>query len=104
MYFSTIFGLFLAALVTAAPSSSHNGQGTIVTQKRGLVTFVMTEPDCPSLKSYCTTCNEFVPFPHFGPLFTPPTLRSVLPFVDFSLLITPNPPLFEIDIPYYVIP
>ncbi|KAI0877173.1 hypothetical protein GGS24DRAFT_159719 [Hypoxylon argillaceum] len=58
MYFSTIFGLFLAALVTAAPSSSHSGQGTIVTQKRGLVTFVMTEPDCPSLKSYCTTCND----------------------------------------------
>ncbi|KAI1816852.1 hypothetical protein GGS20DRAFT_535774, partial [Poronia punctata] len=48
MYFIIIF---LAALTTAtaaalpSPSSHH------------LVTFVMTEPDCDSLKTYCTSCN-----------------------------------------------
>ncbi|KAI3324659.1 hypothetical protein HD806DRAFT_51569 [Xylariaceae sp. AK1471] len=50
MYFSTILGLFLAALAAAAPCQD--------THKRGLVTFIMTEPDCVSLKDYCTNCND----------------------------------------------
>ncbi|KAI1743230.1 hypothetical protein F4680DRAFT_409583 [Xylaria scruposa] len=49
MYISTIISVFLAALVAAAPS--HN------IDKRGLVTFQMTEPDCPAIESYCTNCN-----------------------------------------------
>ncbi|KAI1128750.1 hypothetical protein F5Y10DRAFT_264782 [Nemania abortiva] len=58
MYASTILSLFLAALATAAPSSSHIGQGSVETREPGLVTFVMTEPDCPSLKAYCTNCGD----------------------------------------------
>ncbi|KAI1119032.1 hypothetical protein F5Y14DRAFT_119335 [Nemania sp. NC0429] len=48
MYATTVIGLFLAALAAAAPSPPPS---------RNLVTFVMTEPDCPSLESYCTHCN-----------------------------------------------
>ncbi|KAI0444381.1 hypothetical protein F4803DRAFT_511716, partial [Xylaria telfairii] len=56
MYASTIISIFLAALAAATPI--HNGQGdTDAAPKRGLVTFVMTEPNCPVLKEYCTHCN-----------------------------------------------
>ncbi|KAI8622953.1 hypothetical protein F5Y19DRAFT_29555 [Xylariaceae sp. FL1651] len=51
MHFGTIFGLFLAALVAAAPP--HNPGA----QRRGLVTIVMSEPDCNEIKDYCTNCN-----------------------------------------------
>ncbi|TGJ84359.1 hypothetical protein E0Z10_g4433 [Xylaria hypoxylon] len=56
MHFSTTLSFFLAALVAAAPS--YNNQGNVDTQKRGLVTFIMTEPNCPALKNYCTHCND----------------------------------------------
>ncbi|KAI0548927.1 hypothetical protein F4679DRAFT_289509 [Xylaria curta] len=49
MYVSTIISVFLAALVAAAPSRNVD--------KRGLVTFQMTEPDCPAIETYCTHCN-----------------------------------------------
>ncbi|KAI0097932.1 hypothetical protein GGR51DRAFT_455952 [Nemania sp. FL0031] len=70
MYFSTVVSLFLAALATAAPSSS---QGNVDARDRGLVTFVMTEPNCPSLESYCTNCNGSVPisFPRSPSLHFP---------------------------------
>ncbi|GAW25665.1 hypothetical protein SAMD00023353_1002750 [Rosellinia necatrix] len=52
MYTSTILSLFLAALAAAAPSP--------IEQRRApkLVTFVMTEPDCPSIEYYCKHCND----------------------------------------------
>ncbi|KAI8955671.1 hypothetical protein F4801DRAFT_275330 [Xylaria longipes] len=57
MHASTVISVFLAALVAASPV--RNGQsGDVDTQtKRGLVTFVMTEPDCPAIEAYCTHCN-----------------------------------------------
>ncbi|KAF2967943.1 hypothetical protein GQX73_g5629 [Xylaria multiplex] len=54
MQFSTTLSLFFVALVAAAPSPSH---GDADMQTRGLVTFVMTEPNCEALKEYCTHCN-----------------------------------------------
>ncbi|KAI1756844.1 hypothetical protein F4782DRAFT_283170 [Xylaria castorea] len=50
MYVSTVISVFLAALVAAAPSRRS-------ADERGLVTFQMTEPDCPAIEAYCTHCN-----------------------------------------------
>ncbi|KAI0466679.1 hypothetical protein F4859DRAFT_497001 [Xylaria cf. heliscus] len=50
MYASAIISVFLAALAAASPY--RNSQ-----RERGLVTIIMTEPDCPALKAYCTNCN-----------------------------------------------
>ncbi|KAI0975297.1 hypothetical protein F4678DRAFT_322290 [Xylaria arbuscula] len=66
MQFSTITSLFLAALATASaapPSSSTRGissscfQDMVDATGGQVVTFVMTTPDCPALKAYCTHCN-----------------------------------------------
>ncbi|KAI0409930.1 hypothetical protein F4802DRAFT_6949 [Xylaria palmicola] len=54
MYFSTVLSLFLAALAAAVPTP---GQGNADVSKRGLVTFVMTEPDCHAIENYCKHCN-----------------------------------------------
>ncbi|KAI0397418.1 hypothetical protein F5Y17DRAFT_415456 [Xylariaceae sp. FL0594] len=57
MYRYTIIGFFLAALAAASPSSRSST--SVAQPRRGdkTVTFVMTEPDCDSLKDYCTSCN-----------------------------------------------
>ncbi|KAI0538886.1 hypothetical protein GGR58DRAFT_500673 [Xylaria digitata] len=57
MHFSTTLSFFLAALAAAAPSPSYNKHGDAEMQKRDFVTFVMTEPDCPAIKDYCTHCH-----------------------------------------------
>ncbi|KAI1290958.1 hypothetical protein F5Y03DRAFT_401044 [Xylaria venustula] len=62
MQFSTITGFFLAALATAsaAPSSASSSscfQSMVDATGNNVVTFVMTTPDCPSIKEYCTHCN-----------------------------------------------
>ncbi|KAI2641014.1 hypothetical protein GGS21DRAFT_487343 [Xylaria nigripes] len=56
MYFTAILALCLAALGAAVPSPTHNDDHSDIAD-RGVVTFVMSEPDCPSLKDYCTHCN-----------------------------------------------
>ncbi|KAH8161783.1 hypothetical protein CIB48_g6460 [Xylaria polymorpha] len=56
MYASTVISVFLVALAAAAPY--RNGQADADAEpKRGLVAFIMTEPDCPAIKAYCTHCN-----------------------------------------------
>jgi hypothetical protein len=81
MYFNTILGLFLAALAAAAPSHHAHHH-----HKRGLVTFIMTEPDCDSLRDYCKNCsNEFV---------SPPPS----PFFFHSLFSQPFPSIFLISL------
>ncbi|KAI1361431.1 hypothetical protein F5Y08DRAFT_342682 [Xylaria arbuscula] len=60
MHFTTAVSIFLAALAAAAPSSSPPNSGdesTINSHEPELVTFVMTEPNCPAIKDYCTHCN-----------------------------------------------
>ncbi|GAW11559.1 hypothetical protein ANO14919_009060 [Xylariales sp. No.14919] len=57
MHFTTTLSFFLAALVAATPYQFSNGQGNADTQQPGLVTLIMSEPDCPSIKDYCTHCN-----------------------------------------------
>ncbi|KAI1347502.1 hypothetical protein F5Y01DRAFT_329616 [Xylaria sp. FL0043] len=60
MQFTTIVALAFAALAAATPSTplkNHGSSSSINAGEPKLVTFVMTEPDCGSLKDYCTHCN-----------------------------------------------
>ncbi|KAI0509082.1 hypothetical protein F5B22DRAFT_649358 [Xylaria bambusicola] len=59
MHFSTILSIFLAALVAAAPTTPPNDSTATNTDtyEPDLVTFVMTVPNCPAIKDYCTHCN-----------------------------------------------
>lgn len=57
MYFSPVhvlLSLVLATLTTAAPHTTKTNASS------KLVTFVMSEPDCPSIKDYCKNCGTFV--------------------------------------------
>ncbi|KAI0799179.1 hypothetical protein GGR55DRAFT_702231 [Xylaria sp. FL0064] len=58
MQFTTIVALAFAALAAASPSAPLKNQGNSINAREPkVVTFVMTEPDCDSLKDYCTHCN-----------------------------------------------
>lgn len=61
MHFSIALSIFVAALAAAAPSSPPNGESIVNPNEPELVTFVMTVPNCPAIKDYCTHCNGFVP-------------------------------------------
>ncbi|KAI1279334.1 hypothetical protein F5Y07DRAFT_40457 [Xylaria sp. FL0933] len=59
MQFTTIVALAFAALAAATPSAplKNHGSSSIKGREPNVVTFIMTEPDCDSLKDYCTHCN-----------------------------------------------
>ncbi|KAK5630435.1 hypothetical protein RRF57_006150 [Xylaria bambusicola] len=65
MQFSTILTIFLVDIAAAVPTTPPNDASTTNTDtyEPDLVTFVMTVPNCPAIKDYCTHCNGFVLLP-----------------------------------------
>lgn len=58
MHFTIIVSVAFAAFATAAPCPGPMMAISQAGVPEGFVAIIMTEPDCASMKSYCTNCGE----------------------------------------------